>query len=214
MAPVETRKDIGKTTEAIGEVVSSSATGFTAESWLTYDEDGLPTANRPGFGSFLWAESVDDGTKIIAVVVNVITGPSDSNHKPSALGMTREQLRLEQPHIFALLRTEIAAVTVGYVEGGKHFQHLPPQPPQVHDFVYPASNAEIQAVTEDHDFLRLIATVSAVPPDELIAAAVRHAYRARNEDYQFVVGIGQSLSHLYRDDYDRLLAVLRKIKPA
>jgi hypothetical protein len=150
---------------------------------------------------------------VIAVVYNVLTGPQDSVHKPAALGLSRERLKVEQPHIFALLRTEVHAVIVGYVQGDRVFQHLPPQPPEVHDFVYPATNEQVEMLTEEFDFLRLISTVSAVPSDELLAAAVREAYTKRNKDYAFLVAAGQALSNLLRSDYDRLVCVLRKIRP-
>ncbi len=198
--------------QALGEVVSSSITGWIAESWQNEGSDGLPEIIPPGFGTFLKART-SDGTDIIAVVYNVITGPQDNNHRPAALRLSREQLKLEQPHIFALLRTEIHALTVGYAREGRTFQHLPPQPPQVHDFVYPASEQEIRAITEDMEFLRLVSTVSAVPADELLAASIRTAYKSRGREYAFLIQAGQALSHLYREDYDRLISVLRKLKP-
>ncbi len=197
----------------IGEILSSSIIALVAESWQSEDEDGLPCCQRPGFGSFLKVESSEAGLDIFAVVYNVVTGPQDDMHKPSALKLTRQQLRVEQPHIFALLRTEIHASVVGYRQGKTYFQRLPPEPAQVHDFVYPAQKDELKAITEDLDFVRLIACVSAVPADELMAAAVRQASLARDNDYSFLIAAGQALSQLFRDDYDRLACLLRKIKP-
>jgi hypothetical protein len=201
-------------TAALGEVVSSSITGLVAECWTTEDADGMPSVQKPRFGSFLTVDSEETGLRIYAVVFNVITGPQDNMHRPSALGLTRERLKAEQPHIFSLLRTEVHAVTVGYRSGGITFKHLPPQPPEVHDFVYLASDPEIETLSEGFEFLRLLTTISSVPTDELLAASVREAYRARKNDYQFLIQAGQSLSHLLRSDYDRLISVLRKIKPA
>lgn len=212
-AKLNTRTDAAKA-EALGEVVSSSITGLVAECWTIEDSDGMPSVQKPRFGSFLTVDSEESGIRIYAVVFNVITGPQDNMHRPSALGLTRERLKAEQPHIFSLLKTEVHAVTVGYKSGGTAFNHLPPQPPEVHDFVYRTSNSEIASLTEGFEFLRLLTTISSVPTDELLAAAVREAYQARGNDYQFLIEAGQSLSHLLRSDYDRLLSVLRKIKPA
>jgi hypothetical protein len=210
----ETRKASSNTkTDALGEVVSSSITGLVAECWTVEDADGMPSVQKPRFGSFLTVDSEETGLRIYAVVFNVITGPQDNMHRPSALGLTRERLKAEQPHIFSLLRTEVHAVTIGYRSGGTVFNHLPPQPPEVHDFVYQTSNSEIKALSEGFEFLRLLTTISSVPTDELLAASVREAYQARDNDYQFLIEAGQSLSHLLRSDYDRLLSVLRKIKP-
>lgn len=197
----------------IAEVVSSSVTGLVAEARQEEGYDGLPEAIRPSFGSFVRAESPEQNLDIVSVVYDVLTGPADSSHKPSALGLTREQLKLEQPHIFALLRTEIQAVTIGFFQDGRFYNRLPPHPAQVHDFLYRCTGDEVRAATADLDFMRLIAGVSSVPSDELIAAAIRAASLARGQEFDFLVKAGQALSHLLRDDYDRLVCLLKKIKP-
>jgi hypothetical protein len=168
---------------------------------------------RPRFGSFLRVTSADHALNIFAVVCDVSTGPSDSAHRPTALKLTRDQLRVEQPHIFALLRTEVYATVIGYSNGAEYFTGLPPHPPEVHDFVYPASDEEVSSITDDLDFVRLLARVSRVPADELIAASIREACTARGGDYAFLVAAGQSLAQAFREDYDRLSSVLRKIRP-
>lgn len=151
------------------------------------------------------------------MVLDVVTNPPDAVHRPAALGLTRERLKAEQPHIFALLKTEIKACIVGYSQAGRAYLHLPPQPPDVHDFVYNATNDEVIALTGDFDFLRLlIATPSSIPPDELIAAAVREAARARtakSEADAYLLNAGRALSQLLRSDYERMISVVRKIKP-
>jgi hypothetical protein len=202
-----------KKLEAIGEVISSTVTSIVAQCWQKEAADGLPESRKPNFGSFIRVECNESDFDVIAVVYNVITGPQDTVHKPSALGLSREQLKLEQPHIFALLRTEIHALIIGFTKDKQTFQHLPPQPPDVHDFVYPATNAQIESITEEFDFLRLLKDVTDVPSDELLSAVIREAYAARNNDYSFLVAAGQSLSNLLRSDYDRLVCVLRKIRP-
>jgi hypothetical protein len=201
--------------EAIGEVLSSSITELVAECWQQQSETGFAPdlPERPRFGSFLRAASSDHALNVYAVVCDVSTGPSDSTHKPAALRMTRDQLRVEQPHIFALLRTEIYAAVIGYSDGSNFFTSLPPHPPEVHDFVYPASEAEVRAVTANLEFVRTISRVSRVPTDELVAAAIREASSARGNDYQYLVSAGQSLAQNFLGDYERLTAVLRKIKP-
>ncbi|MBI4534359.1 MAG: hypothetical protein HY711_10485 [Candidatus Melainabacteria bacterium] len=196
----------------LGEVIFSSITGFTAEIWQENALDDLLLSNSPGFGSFLKVVSLENELSVLAVVHNVITGPVDTSHRPCALKMTREQLKVEQPQIFALLKTELHAQIVGYFREGRMFCRLPPQPPQIHDFIYPATASEICAVTEDLSFLRSLAGVVTVPVDELLAASVREAYKVRGEDYAFLVAAGQAISQIVRDDYDRLVALLLKVK--
>ncbi|PZM80934.1 MAG: hypothetical protein DKT66_17015 [Candidatus Melainabacteria bacterium] len=196
----------------LAEVISSSITGVVAQCLMSSDKDGMPDTPKPRFGSFLKIRTVSN-LDVLTVVHNVITGSPDAVHQPWALGLSREQLREEQPHIFSLLRTEVHAVVVGYIESGGVFQHLPPVPPEVHDFVYLASDEEIRQVTEGFDFLRLIATVTTVPQDELAAASIREAHKAHGNDYSFLVEAGQALSHIFKNDFDRLVTILRKIRP-
>lgn len=199
--------------EPIAEVISSSITGVVAQCLMSSDKDGMPETAKPRFGSFLKIYTASK-VEVLAVVHNVITGSPDTVHQPWALGLSREQLRDEQPHIFSLLRTEVHAVAVGYIEGKEVYQHLPPVPPEVHDFVYPASAEDIRRLTKGFDFLRLVATVTTVPQDELAAASIREAYKAHGEDYNFLVEAGQALSHIFKNDFDRLVTILRKIRPA
>jgi hypothetical protein len=201
--------------DAIGEVLTSSITGLIAECWSGSEgEFELRSTNAPKFGSFLRIDATEaDNTNIFAVVYDVVTGPQDSMHKPHALRLTREQLRMEQPQIFALLKTEIHATIIGYEYRSTYRPGLPPRPPQVHEFVYTAEPKEIKAITEDLDFVRLLARVTSVPTDELIAACIREAYYARKSDYDFLVRAGQTLAQTFREDYDRLSAMLRKIRP-
>lgn len=198
--------------QAIAEVLSSSITGIVAQARVKEDDNGEP--DRPHFGSFLRIDSQDSGLDIYAVVFNVVTGPPDTVHKPWALGLSRERLKAEQPHIFALLRTEIHAAIVGFREKGSIFQHLPPLPAQVHDFVYGATKSEVTEITKNFDFLRLLLEVKVVPTDELLAATIRQAYLMHDGDYAFLVSAGQALSQLLHNDYDRLISLLRRIRPA
>jgi len=200
--------------QAIAEVVSSSVTAVVAQSLSQDRELSLSGDDRARFGSFVKIASGSDDLEIFAVIHDVVTGPIDGVHRTSAFGLNREQLRQEQPQIFALLRTDLHAAIIGYKQGKKAYQHLPPRPPEVHDFVYAADKKEIEAMTTDFEFLRLLAAVQTVPADELLAAAVREAYAAQGGHKSFLLKAGQALSQLFRSDYERLVAVLKKIKPS
>src|SRR5271170_7896744 len=104
--PVKKGSDLSSKTSAFGEVVSSSITTVVAQVWQD-EESRVEPIFKPRFGSFVTIESNDFALRTFGIVFNVITGSPDSVHKPWALGMTREQLRVEQPHIFSLLRTEV-----------------------------------------------------------------------------------------------------------
>lgn len=198
---------------AVGEVISSSITDFVTELWLKAKAGENLEIRRPDFGSFLRVESVEEGLNCYAVVYNIITGPYDAQHKPSALGLSRQELRLEQPHIFSLLQTQIYASIIGFKQDNQMHMYLPPKPPQVHDFVFAANNEEIVLLTEDQGFLRLLTNVLSVPTDELLAAAIRQAEHCHKDSHTFLVNAGKALAHLIDADYDRLVCLLKKIRP-
>jgi len=215
----------------LAEVLTSSITGLVAET-IKNSAGNISNVGssgkvlKPRFGSFVRVDSPENDISIFAIVFNVITNPPDSVHKPSALGLTRDQLRVEQPHIFALLKTEVHAQIVGYLDWSDKaiYQHLPPQPPEVHDFVYSASQEEVLKLSSEFEFLRLLNGVTSVPADELMAACVREAARARAQTYDsaaeaeqastaYLIEAGRAISQLFRSDYERMLSIVRKIKP-
>lgn len=208
--------------KAIGEVLSASITGFSAEAWR---DESLPAEersgrtqrsesnHRPSFGSFLKSVSEDRSLTVYGVVYDIFTGPQDQQHKPTALRMTRSELQREQPQIFSLLKTEWRAVIVGYKDATRSECGLPPYPPEVHDFVYPLDDHELIEASEDLEFLRMLSSAPDVPADELTAAVIRNAVKVRSDAYDYLLEAGRHLSKLLRDDYDRLASVLRRIKP-
>jgi L-rhamnose isomerase len=75
------------------------------------------------------------------------------------------------------------------------------------------------------NFLRLLNGVTSVPADELMAACVREAARARAQNLviprheaeqastAYLIEAGRAISQLFRSDYERMLSIVRKIKP-
>ncbi len=118
----------------------------------------------------------------------------------------------EQPELGEwLLVTDFRAIIVGYTHNGFIRQHLPPQPPKMHTFVYPCSAEETRLLTSRMDFLRTLANFRNAPADEVIAACVREAAAAQRGDVEFVIRAGKELANLLKDDYDRLHAIMRRI---
>jgi hypothetical protein len=105
---------------------------------------------------------------------------------------------------------------VGFVEHEHIFQYLPPQPPPVHYSVYECSPAELIRFSEVTDFFRAVLFSYQIPSDELLAATIRSAARARSSntgDRAYLVRAGREIASLLKDDYDRLTAILRRIRP-
>ncbi|NKB71557.1 MAG: hypothetical protein GKR89_31170 [Candidatus Latescibacteria bacterium] len=184
----------------VGEVVESSTTELVAEACQLHA--------APSFGRFVRVEA--DMT-VVGIVFNVFTHSIEPNRRPTAYGKTERELRLEQPQIFELLRTEFQALVIGYVDENQPVPILPPQPAHIHSFVYPCSDDQVRAFTRTDDYLRSILNTSKIPTDELLVAALRAALKAHSHDRDYLVRMGKEVSRLLKDDYDRLSSIIRRI---
>ncbi|HAA74304.1 TPA: hypothetical protein DCE37_04195 [Candidatus Latescibacteria bacterium] len=186
--------------EHVGEVIESSTSYFTAQA--------SELNGAPGFGTFV--KTTTDPVSF-GLVYDIRTQSVDANRKPTAYGMTEEELRREQPQIFELLRTEFDAVIVGHQGDRGPLQILPLQPPGIHTFCYACDDREVKALTGNGDFVRSILAGTQLPTDELIIASVRTAWAVRGYDMAYLVTLGKELSRLIRDDYERLSSLIRRI---
>ncbi len=156
---------------------------------------------------------------VYALVYGATTSSLEPNRRPSALGFADEdEMRLQQPQIFELLRTEFSGLLVGYSEGGDKplRRHLPPLPPRIHSRVYPCSPEETRLLTEDLSFLRGLllpsgGALAGVPSDELAAACLRLARECHADDQAFLLRAGRTLATLLATDFERLQAILRNV---
>lgn len=202
----------------IAEVIETSTSEFLAQ---CLEPEDLNYAVMPPFGS--WVRSLDEesGHQIYAVVYHATTAPIDSVHRARALGLSLQDLREQQPQIFAMLKTEFRAAIVGFCPGSETRrlaeagaeirQYLPPRPPQVHQAVYRCTADEVVQFSENLDFLRSLLQIGGAPVDSLTAAAIRTVYQLRQGDRAWLVRAGRMLSLLLKDDYDRLRIILNQI---
>jgi hypothetical protein len=155
-------------------------------------------------------------------VYDIRTGSKEPGGRALVRGRTYEGRELydaeiyhEHPDLAEVLQTEFSAITVGFVEGGRTYQYLPPHPPPVHYSVYECLGPELAAFASQTDFFRTLLFASHIPSDELLSAVIRAAARAHpaDEDRAFLVRAGREVASLLKDDYDRLTAILRRIRP-
>ncbi len=214
----------------IAEVIETSTTEFLAQ---CLEPENLSFPAMPPFGSWVKAYDEESANQIYGVVYHATTSPLDSVHRARALGLSLDELREQQPQIFAMLKTEFRVAIVGFVPmqkarktgaklaqnhqgmvlGDRTYQHLPPRPPQVHQAVYRCEKAEVINFTEALDWLRTLLQVSGVPTESLAAAAIREIYTLRDLDRDWLVRAGRMVSLLLKDDYDRLRMILSQIHP-
>ncbi|MDF5729945.1 MAG: HAS-barrel domain-containing protein, partial [Rhizonema sp. PD38] len=96
----------------IAEVIETTSCEFLAQ---CLEPEDLSFPPMPPFGSWVCSVDEESGNRIYAVVYNATTMPIDSVHRAVALGLSLQDLREEQPQIFAMLKTEFRAAIVGFL---------------------------------------------------------------------------------------------------
>jgi hypothetical protein len=195
-------------TERAGEIIEATSYDFVAQSVRLH--------SAPPFGSLVRVPH--DERELYAVVAETRTASLEAGGRPIARGygeVVDAAIYHENPDLEHVLRTEFRSLLAGYRAGGVLRQHLPPTPPPLHYSVYQCSSAEVIAFTERLDYLRTLLAVSGLTADELVAASVRLAAAAREPTSgdAFLLRVGRELALLLRDDYDRLTAILRRLRP-
>ncbi len=195
----------------IGEILESSTTQFLAASY--------ELLVAPPFGALVRATTREPGMLVYGLVYDISTGSRDLGGRAIVRGRTYsgkhlydEQIYREHPDLAEVLQTEFAALIVGFARDNRIAQYLPPQPPPVHYSVYPCEPEEQAAFSDQLIFLRTILQASHLPGDELAAAAVRNFAAARRDGPAYLTRAGRELARLLSDDYDRLIAILSRIR--
>jgi hypothetical protein len=196
-----------------GEVIESSTTRFVAGTYELHQ--------APPFGALVRAQAHADDCAVYGLVYDICTASRDPGGRPVVRGRTYQgrelydaQIYHEHPDLAEVLQTEFSAITVGFREQGRIYYYLPTHPPPVHYSVYACSQEELVEFSAASDFFRSVLDAAQVPADELLAATVRAAARARgSESHAYLVAAGRELASLLANDYDRLTALLRRIRP-
>ena len=202
--------------DRIAEVIETTTVEILAQ---CLEPEDLSFPIVPPFGSWVKSRDEESGNKVLGVVTYVKTSPIDSVHRARALGLSLEELREQQPQIFAMLKTEFRVALLGFQTPsrnngstvGRIFQYLPPRPPQIHQAVYRCSPEEVVAFSEELGFLRSLLQVKNIPVEALVSASLREIYRLRQGDRPWLVRAGRELSLLLKDDYDTLRYILSQI---
>ena len=188
----------------VGEVVETSVAEFTAQA--------CRFGVAPPFGGFVTI-NLSAGA-VFGIVYAIRSGSVDPGGRPVMRGrdgMRDGAIYAENPDLEQVLRTEFAALAIGFEEDGVLRAYLPPQPPPLHWSVHACSPAETVRLTESLDYFRAVLTAPQAPVDALLSANIRLARQARADDAGFTVRAGRELATLLKHDYPRLSAILRTL---
>lgn len=190
----------------IGEIIETGTTLFVAESFTLHQP--------PALGRLVYVQNASAQT--YGVVCHGATASPDPGRRAvrrSTDGVYDEAIYHEHPQLERTLHTEFTVRLVGYSQNDVIYRYLPPTPPPLHFSVLDCDVAQVRAFTDKLTYLRLLLQASEIPPDQLLAAHIRQAYRARGDDQPWLAGAARLIAGLLKSDYDQLMTVLYGIAP-
>jgi hypothetical protein len=192
---------INKQPNKIAEVIEAGTVQFTAQSYGLYELPPLCSLVRTG--------------DIYGIVGHAETTGLEPGRKAIARGKdeaSEEAVYQSSPQLSKLLRSEFTALVAGYKDGDKIYQYLPPRPARIHSFVYLCQPDEVKEFSRSFGFLNILANAALpVPPEELIAAALRQMSRAQEDSRAFLVAAGKELANLLSNDFIKLKNILGRL---
>jgi hypothetical protein len=197
-------RSINTQTSKIAEVIEASTAQFAAQSYELYELPPLGALVKTG--------------DIYGIVAHALTAGLEPGRKAIARGKdeaSEEAVYQSSPQLGKLLRSEFTGAAVGYKSGDKIYQYLPPQPARIHSFVYLCQPDEVKKFSRSFGFLNILANAALpVPPEELIAAALRQMAKAQDDPRAFLVAAGKELANLLSNDFIRLKNILSRLTTA
>ncbi|MBN2326544.1 MAG: hypothetical protein JXR73_05260 [Candidatus Omnitrophica bacterium] len=188
--------------EPLGEIIAASTCEITGQC----RREGPP---------FVFGSIVASGRSLhrcVGVVYNVETTSIDPNRRSIALDKTEEEIERFYPQLKALLRIQFQALLIGSLENGAFRYGLPAAPPALHAQAAPCSEDELDAISNQPDFIRLLFDSGKSSAEELILSCCRHLLDALQWRDELVVRTGKALSDLYRDDYETLRRLINRLE--
>ena len=194
----------------IGEIVETHSMGFVAESFELH--------RPPALGSLVKVElSRDSDIYAYAVVSYGQTSGLEPGRRAIRRGTDEVYdgaIYDEHPELRRTLRTVFNAVLVGWDDGARLRQQLPPQPPPLHFSVQECDSSDVTRFSDGLYYLRLLlGAVAEIPVPNLVIAHVSETYRLRGEDRPWLERVARELAALLKHDTETLMGILYAIEP-
>ena len=192
--------------QRVGEVIEASTTDFVAQCYELYES--------PPLGSLV--KTTDLPVELYGIVYHATTTSLEPGRRPIARGKdeaSEEEIYRSSPQLLKLLRSEFSALVVGHRQGDKLFHYLPPKPARIHSFVYLCPPEEVREFGQSFDFLNILINARLpVSVEELVAASLRQMSQVSEDPHGFLVAAGKELAVLLGGEFNRLKAILGRIK--
>jgi hypothetical protein len=190
---------------AIGRIVEASVEALEAECL-----DGCPP---PPLGSLL--TTLDGDPPVFAAVTKIRTEGVDPSRPVVPHGAAEDDLETvlrQNPHLSLLLRVSFSATVIGHGRLGAVRYFLPESPPPLLARVAACSAAQTARFVQSLEFLYPLVR-SGADQDEMIAAFLRRSADASSDRRAFLLAAGRHLVPLLGGEPDRLVTILRRIRP-
>ena len=187
----------------LGEIIESNTNEFVTQCY------GLYTS--PPLGSLVKA---GQSNPVFGIVSFAHTLGLDPTRRPLPRGkdlMDEAEIYLKNPQLNRLLTTEFRSIIVGHTYQGNIKTLLPPTPPKIHSFVTECTNEDIMQFSYDIGFLESIIYSNQPQSDDIVAAFIKYAYDAVN-DNQFIKKSSRKLALILKNDTRRLNSILRRLQ--
>lgn len=189
-----------------GEIIEASSTDFIAQCYELY--------RSPPLGSLV--KTTDEAVELYGIVYHAATSSIEPGRRPIARGKdeaSEAEIYRSSPQLLKLLRTEFSALIVGHRQGDKLLYYLPARPARIHSFVYQCQAEEVKDFSKSFDFLPMLVNAQLpVPVEEIIAACLRQMSLGADDPHSFLVAAGKELAVLLGGDFNRLKAILGRIR--
>ena len=193
-----------------GEVVFSTNEMIKVQ---CYKDGELDTSLKQSIvqGSTVRVSSYDNSFLAYGLIARINNTSLDHIHKPSALGLSPQELEHLQPQVFDLLRKELDIYLFAYKEEGKEIVNQSPlKPLMIDDFVCKTTDKEVLGLTESFSNLISLIKKNQLKIDLLVDLIIL-GYKLRNSDYNYLLKAGQELSLAFSDDIDSLMQTLKRL---
>jgi hypothetical protein len=198
----------------VGEVVSTSIAELEAQCPRLHD--------APPLGALVRVQ-VEQDFVLFGIVAGCSTDGVDAGARPVPRGRDGcedADIYREHPDLAFVLRTCFRSLVVGFQQGGHMFHYLPPRSAPIHYSVTLCSSVEAELFTHSLDYFRIVLDAPNVPNEEVLAAHVRVVAGTLGESGSFVEGsrrftvrAGKEVATLLRGDHQRLMTILKRIRP-
>lgn len=184
------------------EVVESSLTSWTAQSWQ-WD-------TFPEFGSLVCVQTKK--RTLFGIVNQINTGSMEPGRYPFTYQKTEEELLAEQPQIFEFLKTTFSCITLGFMEHEVMVHQRAPEPPKIHAFVGALTPEEYKQFFFSSNYLHLLFGAPGIENvDELLLALLRTAQKQQILCEDKLQEIIETTSLLIGNDYRRLKLLVQRV---